>query len=132
MTNTPKTGADTGLPAAGTLRLNLNMLFDPKTALQRGETLFFGDAIAAVCATPEPAGQAEPSPKPRRHHHSEQTPYHRAMYLNSLLKSASWLADDNCSHGRAGLTALLHVICERAADLESELDCEAGCDGWQK
>jgi len=117
-----------GLPAAGTLRLNLNMLFDPKTALQRGETLFFGDACAAVQAVPKPAEQAEPSPAPC--HHSEQSPYHMAMYLHGLIKVAVWLSEDSSSAGHVSLPTLLTVIEERAADLERTLDCHAGCDGW--
>lgn len=65
--------------------------------------------------------------------HSELNPYHQAIYLHALIKSAVFILDhlDLGPMGNStGLHGLLEVIQERASELGSTLDNPATCEKW--
>lgn len=66
--------------------------------------------------------------------HSEQNPYHMAIYLHSLIKAAMHLVEDypGPNDAEIGISGLMTVIEERAGALSMVLDASAFCEHWPK
>lgn len=64
--------------------------------------------------------------------HSQENPYHMAIYLHSLIKAAAHLVEDypGEQHILIGINGLMTVIEERADQLARELDAGIFCQGW--
>lgn len=68
----------------------------------------------------------------RQKPHSEQNPYHMAIFLAEMIKAASHIVDEYTfpQAQTTGISGLLSVIIERADALSLELDAGVFCDGW--
>lgn len=112
-------------PAFENLRLNLNMLYDPATALERGESLFL--EREAPVSQNETRQEAQATTAPRL---SEENPYNCATFTHELIQIASRLADTIPSCHANGISALLTVIEERSNALSYMLDQRKFCEDW--
>lgn len=64
-------------------------------------------------------------PQTRKTPHSEQNPYHRAIYLHSMIKAAAYILDSLQSVPElreSGVRDLVSIIEERADALTRDLD----------
>lgn len=114
-------------PAFENLRLNLNMIYDPATALERGEALFL--QASSPVSQNETRQEAATAPVKR---HSEENPYHLAVFTHELVKAAQHLTDviPTALDQSTGLCSLLTVIEERCNLLSLMLDQRKYCEDW--
>lgn len=84
-------------------------------------------------ATPSP-GTTPGLPVRRKTPHSEQNPYHRALYLHSMIKAAAHILESLESVPeiqKCGLGDFVDVIEKRANALALDLDEGVFCEGWE-
>jgi hypothetical protein len=95
---------------ATTMRLNLNMLYDPATALARGEPLFItSDGVDQSAAPTNPQQSHTPKRK-------DLEPFYlTVLHLNNLVKALEMVVDDcnaspNCQEYRSALVGVSEAV----------------------